>query len=105
MLFVDWNLNFTLMSPYMFIESYLTFGHFVPQECDKNGDEINGISLEISRNVYKNLDELISRRVSLRYMPGLNGSKMAAFVLYKTRQESIQRKKRTWMGEVWPEVL
>jgi len=38
-------------------------------------------------------------------MKGWCGSIMASFALYKAREEIINKRKKQWIGEVWPKEM
>jgi len=60
---------------------------------------------DISRFAVKFLDEMNNRRVHAKYMKGWCGSIMASFALYKAREEIITKRKKHWMGDVWPKEM
>lgn len=107
MQFFDWNISFTLTSPLMFLECYLTQGTLICRESSEKvvTTDVEKACNDITRFAFKFLDEMVARRVSVRHLPRWNSGVMAAFALYKAREEIILKRKNAWMGEVWPPAL
>lgn len=105
--FFDWNISFTLTSPLIFLECYLVQGTLVCKETSEKtvNADVQRACNDITRFAFKFLDEMVARRVSVRHLPGWSPSVMAAFALYKAREEIIVKRRNTWMGEVWPPEL
>lgn len=91
----------------MFLECYLTLGILVGREASEKAvsSDVEKACNDITRFAFKFLDEMVARRVSVRHLPGWSSSMMAAFALYKAREEIILKRRSPWIGEVWPPAL
>lgn len=69
--------------------------------------DVRATTQDIARFAFKFLDEMISRRISIRFLPGWTASSMAAFAVYKAREEIIERRRgrQVAVGDVWPDEI
>ena len=87
MKFFDWNINFTVLSPLMFLEAFLV------HDSVQHG-------YEIGLKAKQNLDLFLEKRVAPSViMTPLQSHKVAAYALYKARDKAFAAGDIT---EVWP---
>ena len=105
--FFDWNINFTLLSPLMYLEAFLAFGTLIlkQQHADGTRDkDIMQLCRDLEQQSYSTLDFLLEKRVAMANVLGpCRGHQVAAMALHKARKNLIENKRQgDILGEVWP---
>lgn len=104
--FFEWNINFSILSPLMFLEAFLAFGNIVRADCMSETREksISQVCRDLEAQAYQTLDFMLEKRVALSNVLGAcRGHQVAALAIYKARKNLIEVKRLgDVLGEVWP---